>query len=71
MIPSTDNIRRALKSIKTNVLVEIGGYLVNIRGKVGRKDVWWNTSISRSDTGDHSCEIIYVEKIRINNKVYL
>lgn len=70
LIPSTENIRRAVKTIKTNDLVEIQGYLVNIRGKVGNADVWWNTSTSRSDSGAHSCEIIYVEKIRINSKVF-
>ena len=71
MIPATNNVHRALKTIKTNDLVAIEGYLVNVTGKIGRGDVWWSTSTSRSDSGDHSCEIIYVEKIRINDKVYL
>lgn len=70
LIPSTENIRRAVKTIKTNDLVEIEGYLVDVRGKVGDRDVWWNTSTSRTDSGARSCEIIYVEKIRINDKVY-
>ncbi len=70
LIPSTENIRRAVKTIRKNDLVKIEGYLVNIRGKVGKTDVWWNTSTSRADSGDHSCEIIYVEKIRINNKIF-
>ncbi|MCK4835689.1 MAG: hypothetical protein KAT17_03595 [Candidatus Aminicenantes bacterium] len=71
MIPSSDNIHRALKSIKKNDRVKIEGYLVNISGTVGRKNVWWNTSTTRSDSGDHSCEIIYVKKLRVNKKVYL
>jgi hypothetical protein len=71
MIPSSENINRALKSIKKNDRVKINGYLVNINGTVGRHNVWWNTSNTRSDSGDHSCEIIYVEKLRINKKVYL
>lgn len=70
MIPSSDNIRRALKSIKKNDRVKIHGYLVNITGTAGNRNVWWNTSTTRSDSGDHSCEIIYVKKIRINNKIY-
>lgn len=71
MIPATNNVHRALKTIKTNDLVAIEGYLVNVTGKIGRSDVWWSTSTSRSDSGDHSCEIIYVEKLRINDKIYL
>jgi hypothetical protein len=71
MIPATDNIRRALKTIRKNDLVAIEGYLVNVTGRIGGRDVWWSTSTSRSDSGDHSCEIIYAEKLRINNQVYL
>jgi hypothetical protein len=71
MIPSSDNIRRALKSIEENDRVKIEGYLVNIKGTVGMRNVWWNTSTTRTDSGDHSCEIIYVNKIRINRKIYL
>lgn len=71
MIPSSDNIRRALKSIKKNDRVKINGYLVNIKGTAGTQNVWWNTSTVRTDSGDHSCEIIYVKKIRINKRVYI
>lgn len=71
MIPASHNISRALNTIKTNDLVSIEGYLVNVTGKIKGGDVWWSTSTSRSDSGDHSCEIIYVEKLRINDKVYL
>jgi hypothetical protein len=71
MVPATDNIRRALKSIKTNDLITAQGYLINITGKAGGRNVWWSTSTSRSDSGDHSCEIIYVEKLRVRDKVYL
>jgi hypothetical protein len=71
MVPATDNIRRALKSIKTDDLITVQGYLINITGKMGGRKVWWNTSTSRSDSGDHSCEIIYVEKLRVRDKVYL
>lgn len=71
MIPSSDNIRRALKSVRKNDRVKINGYLVNIKGSVGRQNVWWNTSTTRTDSGDGSCEIIYVKKIRINEKIYL
>jgi hypothetical protein len=71
MIPASYNIHRALKTIDTNDFISIQGYLVNVTGTVRNRQVWWSTSTSRSDSGDHSCEIIYVEKLRVNNKVYL
>jgi hypothetical protein len=30
----------------------------------------WNTSLSRSDTGDGACEVFYVDKVRIADREY-
>jgi len=70
IIPATENLRLALKTINTGDLIVMEGCLVNINGEIKGKKCWWNTSTSRSDSGDHSCEIIFIEKLRINNKVY-
>jgi hypothetical protein len=70
IIPASENLRLALKTINTGDLIVIEGCLVNIDGVVDGRKCWWNTSTSRSDSGDHSCEIIYAEKIRIYDKVY-
>jgi hypothetical protein len=32
--------------------------------------VWWKSSLTRNDTGDNSCELFYVTKVRIGNNVY-
>lgn len=70
IIPATENLRMAIKTIDTGDLIVIEGCLVNINGEMDGRKRWWNTSTTRSDSGDHSCEIIFVEKIRINDKVY-
>jgi hypothetical protein len=41
-------------------LVTVSGYLVDVRGANG---FTWKTSLSRSDTGDGSCEIVWVERL--------
>jgi len=71
MIPSTLNIRRALKVAKKKELVEIEGYLVYVTATTKNKGtVKWNSSTSRTDKGNGACEIIYVTRLRLGDKVY-
>ena len=39
-----------------------GGYLVDVRGPGG---FIWNTSLTRDDTGDGACEIVWVETLEV------
>jgi hypothetical protein len=71
VIPASDNIRRALKSVEEDDRVVLEGYLVKVLGYVEGRKCWWNTSTSRTDTGDGSCEVLYAESLRINDKVFL
>ncbi len=70
MIPSTDNIKRALYQVRIGDRVKIDGFLVQIRGRKGQQKYWWNSSLSRKDTGNHSCELIYVLDLRVNEHIY-
>jgi hypothetical protein len=71
MIPSTKNIRRALKTVRKGNLVEIEGYLVNVmENKSGKGTSNWKTSTKRTDTGNGACEIIYVKRLRIGDRIY-
>ncbi len=71
MIPSNLNIRRALKVAKKKELVEIEGYLVCIIANVEKHGTTnWNTSTIRTDTGNGACEILYITKLRIKDKVF-
>lgn len=70
IIPATENINQALKGIRKKDKVKLEGYLVNVTGQYKGRDVWWNTSLSRSDTGNGSCELFYVTKAQIGSQVF-
>lgn len=70
IIPSSRNLWRAVKTIKEKEKVVLEGFLVRMSGTYDGKTVWWNTSLSRTDSGDGSCELIYLTKARIGNRVY-
>jgi hypothetical protein len=70
IIPANENILEAVKTIGETDEVVLEGVLVNIKGTDRGQTVTWNTSLSRMDTGDGSCELIYVTKVRIGTKVY-
>lgn len=60
IIALDQGIRNELKKVKLLDVVRMQGYLVQVRGDNGVN--WGPSSQSRTDTGNHSCEIIYVEK---------
>jgi hypothetical protein len=60
MIPSTKEIASLLDRVRPGQLVTVSGYLVDVRGANG---FTWKTSLSRSDTGDGSCEVVWVESL--------
>jgi hypothetical protein len=59
LIPATEAIAQRIKDTKKSDIVEFQGYLVNVKGKDGW---YWNSSQSRTDTGDHSCELVWVNE---------
>jgi hypothetical protein len=60
LIPASTTIKRKLFEVKPNDIVLLEGKLVNLT----KADGWsWNTSLTRTDTGDGACEIMYVENI--------
>lgn len=62
LIPESKQIERQLKRIRENDLVELAGYLVRVQFDNGP----WTSSLSRQDTGDGSCEILYVKSVKID-----
>jgi hypothetical protein len=70
IIPANENIHEAVKTIGKKDIVVLEGFLVNIKGIYKGKPVTWNTSLSRKDTGNGSCELFYVSKVRIDTKIY-
>ena len=70
IIPGNDNIRKAIQSAKKHDKIFLEGYLVNVSGKYKNGNVQWRTSLIRTDTGNHSCEIMYVESVKIGSNIY-
>lgn len=60
MIPSTKAIEERLKSLRPGQIVTAKGFLVDVRGANG---FVWRTSMTRTDTGDGACEIVWVESL--------
>ena len=70
IIPANENIRKAVKAVRRKDKVALEGFLVNLKGTYKEQPVAWNTSLSRMDSGNGSCELFYVSKVRIDAKVY-
>ena len=61
LIPANSVVGRAIKRVRPGQVVHLQGFLVDAR----RADGWyWNTSMTRADTGAGACELIYVESLQ-------
>lgn len=64
MIPARKDIERSLKKLREGDIVLIRGFLVDVDHDSG----WhWRSSMSRTDTGDGACELVYVESLSVEN----
>lgn len=60
MIPADKRVRSELDRVRIGEVVHLEGFLVD----ASRPDGWrWRTSMTRDDTGDGACELVYVESI--------
>ena len=65
IIPANDYIEDLLKSVKKGQIVFISGSLVRVDAK--EKSWHWKSSLTRNDTGDGSCELIYADYVDIQS----
>ena len=60
MIPADETARRELEHVRAGEVIHLQGFLVD----ASRPNGWrWHTSMSRDDTGDGACELVYVESV--------
>lgn len=65
LIPADEIIEESLKSVQPGEIVVFNGYLVEARAK----DNWrWRSSLTRSDTGDGACELVYVTSFEVRSR---
>ena len=63
MIPANDEVTSMLKKIRNGDIIELSGRLVNAESG---SDGWrWQSSQTRTDTGQGACELIWVERLQI------
>ena len=58
MIPANASVHKALKKARAGGLIQISGYLVEATHPKGWR---WTSSLTRSDSGANSCELVFVE----------
>jgi len=60
LIPSTPKIASECKSLRTGSLIHLSGRLVEATGpEIGT----WRSSLTRTDTGNGACELVWVEEV--------
>lgn len=68
ILPATAEITRKVKAVKRNDVVHLKGYLVEVTKPEG---FLWRSSLVRGDTGDGSCEILWVTDVEVLPAVQL
>ena len=66
VIAANDDVRKVIRSLRVGQIVTMHGYLVNANGPAGST---WNSSLTRSDTGNGACELFYVESAKAVNSL--
>jgi len=64
MIPETASVESALLNASEGNIISLSGKLVSITAKDGWR---WKSSLTRTDTGAGSCEVIWVESFEIKH----
>ncbi|WP_417445654.1 hypothetical protein [Kangiella sp.] len=63
LIPANENVANAIDDVRKGDIIELSGNLVNA---VSDENGWrWTTSLTRNDTGNGACELIWVESFRV------
>lgn len=64
MIPADPEVAAVLDEVREGQVIELRGKLVEIRSGDGWR---WRSSTSREDSGGGSCEVVWVESLRIRD----
>jgi hypothetical protein len=70
LIYADKNLEKAAARLSKGDIVELTGYLINLKGKYKGYEVWWNSSMTREDTGNGACEVLYLTGLRKGNMLY-
>ena len=62
LIPATTEVESLMKEVRKGHVIALQGSLIEVEDSDGWR---WRSSLSRGDTGGHSCELIWVEDFKI------
>ena len=62
LVPANDEVARQLSAVRRGHTVRLAGYLIEARGADGWR---WRSSLTRNDTGNGACELIWVERLSL------
>lgn len=62
LIPASPAVAATLAQLETGQQIRLSGQLVRVEGDDGYR---WVSSLSREDTGDGACELIWVEQLQL------
>ena len=62
MVPADESVARVLKDARRGSIVKISGYLIEASAPDGFR---WRSSLTRDDTGNGACELIWVERVEL------
>lgn len=62
ILPANADIARRVKNVRRDDIVHLQGYLVQVTKRDG---FLWRSSLSRGDTGDGSCEVLWVTSVEV------
>lgn len=57
LVPANTAIESAIKSVRQGQVVQLSGYLIEAKATDGWR---WKSSLTRNDTGNGACELVYV-----------
>jgi hypothetical protein len=62
LVPADKAVELEIDRARTGDIIEITGKLVEIRADDGW---YWKSSMTREDTGNHACEVVWVERFEV------
>ncbi len=70
IIPASENLKRAVGKVSPGDTLRLEGWLVYVSGGNGKETYSWNSSLSRNDQGNGSCEVLYLTALTMKGMTY-
>lgn len=70
IVPAHPSLGRVACGVRPGQRVALAGDLVAIEARKGDRRFTWRSSLTRNDTGDGACEVLYLRRIKVGGRVY-